>query len=221
MALLLAAMSPSVKAEITMLRIDRVKHCLYKLYTIYAPGGASERASLIKQLEYIQPQNSIIDMIAALRRWKKLIGRAAEMGVSLPDGSVLLVAVEAAIKPIAEAQKDVNFKLNMAKSELSLPYKPALSSVLTYADHVIAELQQVIPYGKDQGAKLKGVTTDSQAPSSAATSPTGKGQKQQSPCKFWSTDEGCRRGSNCKYAHNFASKEDKKARCWTCGSVKT
>ena len=62
------------------------------------------------------------------------------MGVSLPDGSVLLVAVEAAIKPIAEAQKDVNFKLNMAKSELSLPYKPALSSVLTYADHVIAEL---------------------------------------------------------------------------------
>ena len=142
------------------------------------------------------------------------------MGVSLPDGSVLLVAVEAAIKPIAEAQKDVNFKLNMAKSELSLPYKPALSSVLTYADHVIAELQQVIPYGKDQGAKLKGVTTDSQAPSSTSTSPTGKGQKQQSPCKFWSTDEGCRRGSTCKYAHNFASKEDKKARCWTCGSTK-
>ena len=219
MALLLASMSSSVKAEITMLRIDRVKHCLYKLYTIYAPGGASERASLIKQLEYIQPHGNIIDMIAALRRWKKLIGRAAEMGVSLPDGSVLLVAVEAAIKPVTEAQKDVNFKLNMAKNELGLPYKPALSSVLTYADHVIAELQQVIPYGKDQGVKLKGVTADNRAPSSASTSPTGKGQKQQSPCKFWSTDEGCRRGSNCKYAHNFATKEDKKARCWTCGSV--
>ena len=71
MALILASMSSSVKAEITMLRIDRVKHCLYKLYTIYAPGGASERASLIKQLEYIQPQGNIIDMIAALRRWKK------------------------------------------------------------------------------------------------------------------------------------------------------
>ncbi|CAE7494560.1 GIP, partial [Symbiodinium necroappetens] len=201
MALLLASMSSSVKAEITMLRIDRVKHCLFKLYTIYAPGGASERASLIKQLEYIQPQNNIIDMIAALRRWKKLIGRAAEMGVQ------------------PSSPKDVNFKLNMAKSELSLPYKPALSSVLTYADHVIVELQQVIPYGKDQGAKLKGVTTDHNAPSSATTSPTGKGQKQQSPCKFWATDEGCRRGSNCKYAHNFASKEDKKARCWTYGSI--
>ena len=45
------------------------------------------------------------------------------------------------------------------------------------------------------------------------------GQKQQAPCKFWSTDEGCRRGSNCKYTRNFASKEDKKARCWTCGSI--
>ena len=74
----------------------------------------------------------------------------------------------------------------------------------------------MIPYGKDHNTKLKGVTVDPGARSSPTTSPTGKGQKQQAPCKFWSTDEGCRRGSNCKYTRNFASKEDKKARCWTC-----
>ncbi|CAE7520995.1 RE1 [Symbiodinium sp. CCMP2456] len=219
MALLLAAMNPSIKAEITMMRIDKVKSCLFKLFTIYAPGGASERASLIKQLEHIQPQNNVVEMIAALHKWKKLIGRAAEMGVSLPDGSVLLVALEAAIKNLTENNKDISFKLNMAKSELGLPYKPALSAVLTYADHVIAELQQVIPFG-NQIAKLKGANVDPRTPSSS-TSPTGKGQgqKQQPPCKFWSTDEGCRRGANCKFTHAFASKEDKKARCWTCGAT--
>ncbi|CAE7361857.1 GIP [Symbiodinium sp. CCMP2456] len=210
MALLLATMNSTIKAEITMLRIDKVKSCLFKLFTIYAPGGASERASLIKQLEHIQPQNNVVEMIAALHKWKKLIGRAAEMGVSLPDGSVLLVALEAAIKNLTENNKDISFKLNMAKSELGLPYKPALSAVLTYADHVIAELQQVIPFS-NQIAKLKGASVDPRTPSSS-TSPTGKGQgqKQQPPCKFWATDEGCRRGANCKFTHAFASKEDKK-----------
>ncbi|CAE7364523.1 GIP, partial [Symbiodinium sp. CCMP2456] len=219
MALLLATMNSSIKAEITMLRIDKVKSCLFKLFTIYAPGGASERASLIKQIEHIQPQNNVVEMIAALHKWKKLIGRAAEMGVSLPDGSVLLVTLEAAIKNLTENNKDISFKLNMAKSELGLPYKPALSAVLTYADHVIAELQQVIPFG-NQIAKLKGANVDPRTPSSS-TSPTGKGQGQklQPPCKFWSTDEGCRRGANCKFTHAFASKEDKKARCWTCGAT--
>ncbi|CAE7208082.1 RE1, partial [Symbiodinium necroappetens] len=219
MTLLLAAMSPSIKADITMLRIHRVKDCLFKLYTIFAPGGASERASLIKQLEHIPSHASVVETIAALRRWKKLMGRAAEMGVSLPDGSVLLMALEGATKQITEGNKDISFKLNMAKSELGLPHKPTLSSVLVYSDHIAAELQQVIPFNKDQAPKLKAVNTDTGSPVSTATSPSGKGQGQKQPCKFWLTDEGCRRGASCKYGHVFQSKEDKKARCWTCGAT--
>ena len=219
MTLLLAAMSSSIKAEITMLRIHRVKDCLFKLYTIFAPGGASERASLIKQLEHIPPHTSVVETIAALRRWKKLMGRAAEMGVSLPDGSVLLMALEGATKQITEGNKDISFKLNMAKNELGLPHKPTLSSVLVYADHIAAELQQVIPFNKDQAAKLKAATIDPGSPGSTAASPSGKGQGQKQPCKFWLTDEGCRRGAACKYGHVFQTKEDKKARCWTCGAT--
>ena len=219
MALLLSSMTATIKAEATMLRISRVKDCLFKLYTVYAPGGASERASLIKQLEYIQPQGNIVEAIASLRRWKKQLGRAAEMGISLPDGSVLLMALEGATKQITEGNKDISFKLNMAKNELGLPHKPTLSSVLTYSDHIAAELQQVIPFNKEHTAKLKAATTDAGSPTSSATSPSGKGQGQKQPCKFWLTDEGCRRGAGCKYGHVFQSKEDKKARCWTCGAT--
>ena len=221
MALLLASMTPTIKAEITMLRISRVKECLFKLYTTFSPGGASERASLIKQLEYIQPQNNIVDMIAALRRWKKHVGRASEMGVSLPDGSVLLVAWETATRQITETYKDVAFKLNMAKQELRLPHQPTLVSVMTFADHVVAELQQVIPINsKDNQAKLKGANVDPGSPSSSSASPSGKGQgAQKQPCKFWLSPEGCRRGAACKYGHVFASKEEKRARCWTCGAT--
>ncbi|CAE7201925.1 GIP [Symbiodinium sp. CCMP2592] len=42
MTLLLSAMSPTIKAEITMLRINRVKDCLFKLYTTFAPSWRGE-----------------------------------------------------------------------------------------------------------------------------------------------------------------------------------
>ena len=217
MGLLLQAMPPQIKAEIMMLRIDKAKDCVFKLHTIYAPGGTSERASLIRQLEFIPTSDSPLELISALRKWKKLVTRAGEMGVSLPDGSVLLMAIDGAAKKIVEANKDMAFKLNMAKQELQLPYRPFLTSVLTYSDHLLAELQQAIPLTRGEQPKLKGITTES-----SPTSPTGSPSKgQKAPCKFWNGTEGCRRGTTCKFSHAFtskASKEDKRSRCWSCGS---
>ena len=218
MALLLQAMTSGIKQEVLMLRLGTVREVLYKLYTVYAPGGAAERASLLKQLESIPQSSSAVEAIASLRRWKKLTVRATEMGVALPDGSILLLAVDTAIRQLLDAHKDVSFRLNLAKQELQLPHRPTMSSVMTYADHVLSELQQVIPYSKEVNPKLKGASTEPVSPASSATSPTGKGHGQRQPCKFWLTDEGCRRGSSCKYAHQFNNKEEKKARCWTCGA---
>ena len=58
MALLLQCMTTSIKQEVLMLRLSSVKEVLYKLYIVYAPGGAAERASLLKQLETIPVHNS-------------------------------------------------------------------------------------------------------------------------------------------------------------------
>ena len=212
MTLLLQSMQPQIKNEVMMLRIDKVKDCLFKLYTIYTPGGASERASLIKQLEYIAPQDSPTELTASLRKWKKLVSRASEMGVNIPDGSVLMVAVENAIKKVVSGQPDMAFKLNMAKQDLQLPYQPHITSVLTYVDHILAELQQVIPIARND-PKLKGMNVEPKTPSNAGSPARG----QKAPCKFWSSDEGCRKGSSCKFAHEFMSKEEKKGRCWHCG----
>ncbi|CAE7478405.1 RE1, partial [Symbiodinium necroappetens] len=217
LALLMPAMTATIKQEVLMLRLETTKEVLFKLYTVYAPGGAAERASLLRQLETIPTTTSVIDLIANMRRWKKLASRAAEMGVALPDGSVLLMAIEAAVKGVVDVNRDMAFKLNMAKQELQLPYQPTLSAVMVYADHVMAELHQIIPY-TNKDAKLKGLSTTPSSPTSSAASPKGKGNGQPQPCKFWLSDDGCRRGASCKFSHQFATKEDKKARCWTCGS---
>ena len=211
-------MPGTIKNEITMLRISKVKDCLFKLYSIYAPGGATERASLIRQLEAIPAQETVLDVTLALRKWKRLLGRASEMGVSLPDGSVLLVAVEAATRKVVEGHKDIAFKLNMAKQNLQLPHLPLVASVLTYVDHILAELQQVIPLGND-AIKLKGLQSDPSSPTSSTNSPTRPGGAKNA-CKHFLSDDGCRRGSLRKYAHDFASKDEKRNRCWDCGSTR-
>ena len=210
------------KNEVTMLRIGAVKVCLFKVYTVYAPGGTSERASLIRQLETIPANDSVMDAVVALRKWKKLIGRAQEMGVSLPDGSVLFMAVENSVKKIVDGHRDMSFKLSMAKQSLQLPHMPTQVSVMTYTDHVLAELQQIVPLTKEgtlrhDTLKLRGVQADGPGPSTP-TSATGSPSRGKSICKYFASDEGCRRGASCKYEHSFAGKDDKRQRCWTCGS---
>ena len=49
------------------------------------------------------------------------------------------------------------------------------------------------------------------------SSPTRKAGSKP-PCKFFLTSSGCTRGQGCKYDHSFSSKEEKKSRCWECGS---
>ena len=53
----------------------------------------------------------------------------------------------------------------------------------------------------------------------AARTPPGSPTKDgQRACKFFQTDQGCRRGAGCKYTHEFSSKDEKRSRCWFCGS---
>ena len=44
-----------------------------------------------------------------------------------------------------------------------------------------------------------------------------KEDKKEAPCRFFLSEEGCRRGRGCKFSHD--QKDDQK-RCWTCGSTK-
>ena len=46
---------------------------------------------------------------------------------------------------------------------------------------------------------------------------TSPGQGKGAPCKFFLSDQGCRRGASCKYSHDV-DKKQRQGRCWTCGS---
>ena len=120
-----------------------------------------------------------------------------------------------------EKLPDVKFRLALAKSELRLVSTPMAETVLKFYQHLLAELQQVTPTVKTENAKLKGATpgvSTGQGTGGSGT-PGGSPKKGKNPCKFFQSEGGCKRGTSCSYAHEFASKADRKQRCWSCGAT--
>ncbi|CAE7605479.1 GIP [Symbiodinium sp. CCMP2592] len=235
MTLLLSSMTKTMKDDVITHRVDNVPTLLYRMFVIYQPGGASERASILKHLEGASAGDGIHDAVQALRRWRRYLQRAEEMGVAVPDASILLRSVELIVARTLEANPDIRFRLSLVKNELQLQSRPTQDSVIRYHSHALAELQQAAPArtrptsttsttSQAEALKLKAVTTSGGTGDTASPggSPTRK-PGNKTPCKFFQTDAGCKRGSSCKFDHVFDSKEAKRSRMlgvWSYNSPK-
>ena len=226
MTLLLGAMKRPAKDDAVTHRILDVPSLLYRLHVLYQPGGISERAAILKHLEGKSPGDNVHDCITALRKWRRYIERAESMRVSIPDSSILLGAVELMVKRVMEQFPEVKFRVALMKNELQLQANPTLEGILRFHTHILAELQMVAPVQSSSSSTalkaIEGTTAGTGESSSPTRSPTRKGTDSSNgkpPCRYFSSKTGCLWGANCKYGHAFDSKEDKKARCWECGST--
>ena len=231
LTMMLGTLQKAAKDDAVTHRISSVPALLFRLHVLYAPGSSSERAAILRQLEGANAGASPADTVAALRKWRRHLQRAEEMRVAVPDSSILLRGIEAIAGKAIEANQDVKFRLALSRNQLQLQYRPTYDGVLSYYNHVIAELQQAAPMRTSQpapsssnatteAAKLKALGTNS-AGTGDTTSPR-RGANQASgkvPCRFFAGDNGCTKGSSCKFDHTFASKEAKKAKCWHCGAI--
>ncbi|CAE7845141.1 GIP, partial [Symbiodinium necroappetens] len=231
LTMMLGTLQKAAKDDAVTHRISSVPALLFRLHVLYAPGSSSERAAILRQLEGTTAGSSPADTVAALRKWRRHLQRAEEMRVAVPDSSILLRGIEAIAGKAIEANQDVKFRLALSRNQLQLQYRPTYDGVLSYYNHVIAELQQATPMRTSQpaasssnatteAAKLKALGTTS-AGTGDTTSPR-RGASQTSgkvPCRFFAGDNGCTKGSSCKFDHTFASKEAKKAKCWHCGAI--
>ncbi|CAE7947416.1 unnamed protein product [Symbiodinium sp. KB8] len=230
------AISPVIPVELAAARwkIDAVTHrvgtvagILFRPHVLYAPGGVAERAHILKQLEGAAVGDNITEVIATLRRWRRNLTRAIEMGVSPPDASVLLKGIEVIIGGVLKRYPDTSFRLALARNDLQLQSRPTQDTVLRYFDHALAELQQAAPArskaqaASDDPPRLRAADVQPGTGGTSQRTPPGSPSKtgaKQGSCKFFQSEQGCRRGNACKYTHEFASKDEKKNRCWFCGS---
>ena len=70
--------------------------------------------------------------------------------------------------------------------------------------------------GGEQAPGVKAMSTGFTPPPSMTTTPSGT--TGNTTCKWWGTEDGCRKGKACRFAHGPLT--DKNSRCWIC-SAKT
>ena len=205
---------------------------LYKLMVRFQPGGAGEKQILLQQLTTMPKVTNAHDVASALRNWRRHFGRAQEVQAVLPDGVLLVKALDEPLQKIANLDQQAAFRLSQSRMQLQLDEKPEHGSLWAFSQCLLAEaetlcLMATTPKTEQQSSlKLKpmdatGLSSSIKSSSDSTSTTNGKGKGGatfDAPCKWFRSDQGCRAGSKCKWSHSWEGVSDKGARCFVCGS---
>ena len=245
--MILAACPASIREEISAARVTGLLQVVARLYVIYAPGGLSERELGLKQIQEPSVGTNVKDTIEQLRRWNRWCDRIRELGGSLPDCALRVKALERMTKVVLQGHPDVAFRINLTRAALQVDSNPDDAKVVQLHAQMLGELEAIShrsglkesDKAKDNAptAKIKGVEQSDGATPVAKNPKYGKsppkppptpkgapaieaGSSSGVPCTFFVSPNGCKKGGDCAFAHNWNafSASEKAQRCKTCGS---
>ena len=229
--MLLQAMAETVRAEMVARSITRSPLALlFRLYTMYQPGGESEKAYILQYLVTPPKAQTAVEMVATLRQWERMLLRADNISIAKPDPSLLVRGLNALVGDVWAKDRDVTFRTQLVKSRLGVDVSPTWESALQLHQHLRAEAENMVhalptttkpavgdgqrdpklrplqpnqPQGATNLAKASSTTPPTTSTASAATGGTG-----EKKCKWFTEPQGCRRGANCKFVHSFQRRTD-------------
>ena len=219
-SLLLSAIPSQLREEVVASKMMSALGILAKGMTTYQPGGLSERAAILNSLESPTESSTTAGAIQTLRKWIRWLHRAEELGVSVPDASILIKGLTKLMRRVVQTNQELSFRLSLVRNSLMVDVLPSHTNVKQYAQHLLAELEQMGQQKKSDGVPESG-------PKAKRLEEAGRleGQKMKfqegeareaKPCKFYLTEQGCRKGKSCKFSHEL---KDEKRRCFACGST--
>ncbi|CAE7306950.1 unnamed protein product, partial [Symbiodinium microadriaticum] len=225
--MLLQSLTDAVKQDLIARRV--VQHAtliMFRLHTVYQPGGASEKTLVLNSLQSPAACETLDDVLVWLRSWPRWIQRCQDLSMQCPDGTVLAKALSSATAKFIVESGDAQFRTQLLRSTLRIDGQPSLDDVKRYHQHLQAELEAVsvsrtIPTTPTipTPPKVRMATTTG-ANDKAGTSPTSGTTTTKQPCKYFFKQTGCRRGAKCPYGHdmNTLSKAERSKKCLCCGS---
>ena len=209
--MLLAVMTPSLRADlIARQEVGSSVKILYRLFLHFQPAGSGEKEVILKRLHAPQQAKSSAEAQQILRNWARWEARAREIGLILPDPSILVRALTAVMSQIMATNQDLAFKMNVARQALRLEQSPTLDKVMAHHRHALAEVDSlVINQGGSSGAALRLINNPAPVPK-ASTKPL---------CKYFLSEKGCKK-SKCGYQHDMSGLEKaaRSRKCLRCGS---
>eukprot|EP00913_Durusdinium_trenchii_P005353 g4994.t1 len=226
--MLINAVPQSIKAEILASRTTSSVEVLYALFRRYQPGGLAERSRLLRQLVDPKAPQSMNEVTEALRGWRRSLRRAQELEIATPDATLLLGALDKMSELVGKTS-NVAFRMSSTRATLGVDVTPTLETVLSFADMLTAEAESLAISELQPAPEVKPVTAPTTKVKAMTAmleekgeKGTGKGRLDGKPeekvCRFWGTDDGCRKGQECRFKHEWGGL-DKKGRCFGCSGT--
>lgn len=245
LSMLLQAIPESVRSEVISARKLTTDQVLFRLFCTYQPGGSMERTKLLQAISDCKCGETVKEVLTWVRTWRRYVGRAKELGVTLPDALVLVGVLQFGSEFLSQRSPQVAYRLNMIRQQLYLDQQPTTSNVLTYSEHLQAEAEEMALAGGGLGEfakppkpatkpvmKVLSENSGTDPPRNAVDLGKGSSRVESSGqtgglgsssnlslgiCKFWGSDEGCKRGDRCKFSHSTLSPKDN--RCFGCSAL--
>ena len=227
-SMLLGCMAETLRQDVIASRRLSAVGILFRLFTTYQPGGTGERTSLIRGITDVKVPTGLVETLAAIRLWRRSVGRSEELRVTVDPLVLTGVLAKFAEGTAKLGGNQVAFRLATMRQQLDVDRTPQLDTVKEWAEYIQAELEelanaQAVPKAATSGQTASGVIPPVVAPAVKAL--TGDGSKPwerkdgaKAPCRFWGTEEGCRRGEKCGFAHDWGTLE-RSSRCLLCSST--
>ena len=233
-SLLLRAIPEQQREELVASKRLYVFGILCHLQLVYQPGGLAEKQTLIRNLEDPPEASSLGEAVQTLRRWMRWRQRARELQTSEPDPTVLIRALTRITGKVLDNNKELNFRLALARSQLLVDTAPTREVVNQFTTHLFAEMEQVSHMEKKSGGKsakadvpkVKKLEEDLKTAERSTEKKIKEIKREEekpsskTPCRFYMTDQGCRKGKSCTWPHVLDEALGTKKRCWTCGSTR-
>ena len=218
--LLMMSIPETQKEELVSTKRITALKILCHLFTTFQPGGLAEKEVILRSLETPVEASTVAEAVSALRKWMRWMRRRAmELQVSEPDPFLLLKGLGRIIRRPLEANRELNFRISLARSMLQVDSTPTKDTVGKFATHLLAEMEQIAHLeGSKKSSNSKEAPKPAQPEVRIKKMEEGKGKSgkgERAPCKFFTTPEGCRKGKGCTWAHTL----DEQKRCWNCGST--
>ena len=87
-SLMLGSLPRGVRDELVAHRVQGIYQILFRSMVVFQPGGAQDRAQLLRQLDVSESSPGPAEAVIAIRRWYRLLQRVADLNIALPDESL-------------------------------------------------------------------------------------------------------------------------------------
>ncbi|CAE7210813.1 unnamed protein product [Symbiodinium sp. CCMP2592] len=228
--MLLSAMSPEQRTDMISHRMSTsTVRMLFRLHTLYEPGGSNERQDLLRRLQApldFVAGDTMEGVLRVLRAWPRWMSRCLAVRMAPPDASVLARGLKLLTAKYIEGAPDSNFRTSMLRTSLRLDGQPTMENVHAYQKHLQAEIETLLASQPRTAAAMSGEQPRLRA-LDKPESPKGKGKDKDREkgtgvdlCRYFLKPQGCKRGAKCNYSHNMSSleREVRNRKCLSCGA---